>query len=51
MKIEITDKGVVYCDGNVCDPIGLYATDDECGNCQLLKICRDYTEEYYDVGC
>lgn len=43
MVIEITDEGIVFCEGLTCDPVGLYENRRQCGNCPLLKFAERYS--------
>lgn len=45
MKIEITEEGVIYCDGLVCDFLKMYDACQECGNCPLTKI----GDQFFDL--
>lgn len=50
--IEIDDNGIVWCypDGATkkqCDPLGLYRTAAECGNCPILDMCYRFENMLY----
>lgn len=45
MKIEISEEGVIYCDGLVCDFLKMYDSCQECGNCPLMKI----GDQFFDL--
>lgn len=38
MKIEISEEGVIFCDGLMCDFLKMYSLCQECGKCPLEKI-------------
>ena len=42
MFIEITEEGIVFCEGLVCDPLGLYENRRQCGNCPLMEFAEKY---------
>lgn len=42
MKVEITDEGIIYCDGITCNPLSLFYTNAECGSCPVMRICEEY---------
>lgn len=42
MKIEITEEGVIYCDGSMCDFYRMYDSCAECGGCPLVKFGDEY---------
>ena len=53
--IEIDDLGVVWCypDGaskKQCDPLGLYQTSSECGNCPIIDMCCRFENMLYGDG-
>ena len=45
MKIEITEEGVIYCDGPMCDFFRMYDSCAECGGCPLVK----FGDEFFDL--
>lgn len=51
MKIEITEEGVVFCDGLICDPIAMYDSCAECGGCPFTSMFEGYLDVYLDGGC
>lgn len=51
MEIKISEEGVIFCDGIVCNPLSFYATNDYCGSCPLIKICDEFFDIKLDVGC
>lgn len=49
MMLHISEEGIVFCDGMLCNPLALYDVGQECGNCPLLKFAEDYeTIKYGD---
>lgn len=42
MVLEISEEGIVLCEGWYCDPLALYDIGQECGNCPILKFAEDY---------
>lgn len=51
MKIEITDAGVIFCDGVICDPVKMYDSCSECGGCPLVRLFDAFREIWLDGGC
>lgn len=51
MKIEITEEGIVFCDGLICDPIGMYDSCAECGGCPFVSLFQKYLDIYFDGAC
>lgn len=49
MKIEISEEGVINCDGLVCDPLGLYMTCSECGSCPIIALYDKYLEKKFGI--
>lgn len=49
MKIEITDDGTILCDGNRCDPLGLYLTYAECGSSAIINLCVKFQKNLFDL--
>jgi hypothetical protein len=47
MKIVILDEGVISCDGLICDPIGLWQINQNCGSCPFIRLA----ERFCDVWC
>lgn len=43
MKIEILEEGIVFCGGCVCDPIGLWITNQHCDKCPMI----DFAERFW----
>lgn len=48
MKIEISEEGVIYCDGTICKPLDLYYTSDECGSCPVIALCQKFLNNLCD---
>lgn len=51
MKIEITEEGIIFCDGLTCDPVGMYDSCSECGGCPFVSLFDRYLEIWSDGGC
>lgn len=49
MKIDISDEGVVFCDGMMCDC--WLAAQNRCGLCPLFKIYELIDTDLYDGVC
>lgn len=45
MKIEISEEGVVFCDGMMCDFLKMYDSCGEYGSCPLVKI----GDQFFDL--
>lgn len=51
MKIEISENGIVHCDGTICDPLALFDSCAECGNCPLVGMLDQFLDSYFDGAC
>ena len=51
MKIEISEEGIIFCDGVMCDPLGLFDNNSQCGNCPLVALLDKYLDSYFDGAC
>ena len=48
MEIILTDEGIVFCDGVMCDPLKMYGCSQECGNCPIISMAEEYETIKYD---
>lgn len=44
MDINISDEGIVFCDGLTCDPIGMWTINQNCGSCPLIKLAERFCD-------
>ena len=51
MKIEISEEGIVFCDGLTCDPVSMYESCAQCGGCPFVPLIDRYLEAYFDGAC
>lgn len=42
MDINISDEGIVFCDGLTCDPIGMWTISQNCGSCPFIKLAERF---------
>ena len=48
MEITITEEGIIFCNGIACDPLTLFRTDSQCGNCPIIRIGEKYDNVLFD---
>lgn len=51
MKIEISENGIIHCDGTICDPVAMYDSCAECGGCPFVHLFDEYLDIYFDGAC
>lgn len=44
MDINISDEGIISCNGLVCDPIGLWNINQHCGNCPFIRLAERFCD-------
>ena len=49
-KIEISEEGIIFCDGLLCVLDSLYGNCSECGDCPIIKIHYLLLDLDYDCG-
>lgn len=51
MKIEISENGIIQCDGTMCDPVAMYDSYAECGGCPFVSLFERYLDIYFEGCC
>lgn len=49
-KIEISEEGIIFCDGLLCVLDSLYASCSECRDCPIVKIHSLLKDLDFDSG-
>lgn len=51
MKIEISEEGIVFCNGHTCDPVSMYDSCSTCGGCPIERLFDRFLDIWLDGGC
>ena len=44
MKIEISENGIIHCDGTICDPVAMYDSYANCGGCPFVHLFDEFLD-------
>lgn len=50
MEITMSEEGVIFCNGIMCDPLGLYCTGAECGSCPIISLAEEFCNIKFELA-